>query len=106
MMMHTWLSNQWQRDPFEAALSAGALLLNAMGVVLLVVMGFTELGLLPKQVEWLAEAVWWGSAAILAGMLAHNYFRRPPRLQGTSRDQNSDDNSNAIPPTVAAAVAA
>eukprot|EP00439_Symbiodinium_sp_Y106_P048558 s825_g6.t1 len=108
MMMHTWLSNQWRRDPFEAVLSAGALLLNAMGIVLVGVMFATEVGILPKQVEWLAQAVWWGGAAILAAILAYYYLCRPPRPPlGTSGGQNFNypDNSNDIPQAVAAAVA-
>ena len=100
MMMHTWLSNQWRRDPFEAVLSAGALLLNAMGIVLVGVMFATEVGILPKQVEWLAQAVWWGGAAILAAILAYYYLCRPPRPPlGTSGGQNFNypDNSNDNP---------
>ncbi|CAE7889072.1 unnamed protein product, partial [Symbiodinium microadriaticum] len=99
MMMDTWLSLQWRRDPFEAALSAGALLLTAVGVVLSLVMCFSEMGLVPKQVERLTEAVWWGGAAILAAMLGYNHWCRPP--------QNPDGthNSNSIPQAVAAAVA-
>ena len=99
MMMDTWLSLQWRRDPFEAALSAGALLLTAVGVVLSLVMCFSEMGLVPKQVERLTEAVWWGGAAILAAMLGYNHWCRPP--------QNPDGthSSNAIPQAVAAAVA-